>query len=149
MQFWNQNIDIFKHSLCFYVTYFYLFFKIECFCRHNNIYKSRDSKSSCYLFVSVVYIRRKVQSHLNNEIEDIIISIKYHDAEPKFCWTKCCISLMPTHAFVRNPWRNHCVFWLIIIVYRSSVYTMLELNVEIRVEQVKFRLKCYVGYYRL
>lgn len=51
---------------------------------------------------------------------------------------------MSTLAFVRNPWRNNCVFWLIIIVYRSSVYTMLESNVEIRVEQLKFRLKCYV-----
>lgn len=53
------------------------------------MYKSRDSKSSCYLFVTVVYIRRKVHSHLNKEIEDMIISIKYHDAEPRFCWTKC------------------------------------------------------------
>lgn len=122
MQFWNQSIDIFKHILCFYVTYFYLFFKIECFCMSTNIYKSRDSKSSCYLFVTVVYIRLKVHSHLNDEIEDIIISIKYHDAEPRFCWRKCRISLISTLAFVRNPWRNHCVGWLI-IVYRSSVYT--------------------------
>lgn len=50
---------------------------------------------------------------------------------------------MSTLAFVRNPWQNHCVCWPI-IVYRSSVYTMLESNVEIRVEQVKLRLKCYV-----